>query len=143
MATSIPEVFSEALSGRDVATIRQQLIDRFVGNPAEEGGQLAELIAQLEQVMPELWEDDSTAVTVPRAMDAHLYFEALIAELRVHFAKSTWNAAVKAGRTLRRPGNDPGVSRWVSIVIVLGMFVIGALLLFGPPVIRYLFSNWS
>lgn len=143
MATSIPEVFSEAVDTRDVRAIRQHLIERFVGNPAEGGGQLADLVAQLEKVVPELWEEDSIAATVPRAMDAQLYFEALIAELRLHFAKSTWNAAVKAGKALRRPSDELGVSRWVSMVIVLGISAIGALILFGPPFIRYLFSNWS
>jgi hypothetical protein len=141
MATRIPETLSQAVARGDVVSVRQALVDRILQNPAEAGEQLPPLVAQLERAVPELWEDDDQAAPVKSISDGPLYFEALIAELRLHFAPSTWDAVMKAAKSLG-PSEDPaGASRWVSIVIVLALMGVGALILFGSADIRYLFSS--
>ncbi|NMP23869.1 hypothetical protein [Sulfobacillus harzensis] len=143
IATNYPADVQEALATGDVALIRHHIIERLLGDPFGSARDLPAVVDALEREIPGLFEDDELAASVPMAMDARLYYEALVAELRLHFSRVTWSQVLKASRALPRPADQEGVSRWVSIAFVIGLTVLGALLLFGPPVIRYLFSNWA
>lgn len=141
MATTFSSDVSAVVDSGDVLAIRSYLVERLLQDPSGSWRLLAELGENVSDQVPDLFEDEALAAEVPRAMDARLHFDALIAELRLHFARKTWQAALKAARSV--PAAGSGVSRWVSIVFVLGLTALGAVILFGPPFFRYLFANWS
>ena len=134
-----PLDFKRAMQDQDLAALRQALLTS-VSLAGLEGR-----IAAAEDRVPALWDAHDGEIFKPNTAWDEWYLEALRSKLSVNFSRERFDhycEVVKhvAGAFGGARSNRPQRS-WVSIIIVLCLLGLGALVLFGPSVLRIIFSN--
>lgn len=141
--------FSEALALRDIAQLRTLLIraleeDRDNGSHSAEGYR-----ATIDELVPEVWEPHDGVPFAPKGQRDPQYVRAMTTRLRLNFSREVYGHLMETGRgddVDRREAfsrDRRGVRPWVSVVIVGGLCLLGAILIWGPSELRFLFSNWG
>ncbi len=134
-----PLDFRRAMQDQDLAALRAALVTS-VSLAGLEGR-----IAEAEARVPTLWDVHDGEHFKPEMAWDESYLAALGGKLSVNFSRERFEhyCAVRQRVTGAFGGarsNRPQRS-WVSIVIVLSLLGIGALVLFGPSILRIVFSN--
>lgn len=143
MSLSPQSDFAKALEDKDTQVLRRVLLQflktDLVGAPVA--------LDAVEQCAPEVWDPHDGLTVSPEEHWNDLYLKRLEAHLAENFSRETYLHALQVCEALKARSAAPvvreprGMSRWVSIVFVIGLTLLGAIVLFGPPVLRVILSN--
>lgn len=144
VSSQIDQHLEAALADKDLTSLRRALAQQIEASPADADGHIRQAAMNIEQSVPELWEEHDGELFASREQWDRAYFQDVHAGLSTNFSRETFFHVLDVGRAIYGAAGSKqgeGAKPWVSIVIVLIFLVIGGAILFGPQVFRIIFSN--
>lgn len=151
MSVRLQSDYQRALGNRDLLNLRRVLMEMIVRDPRDVSGHVHQMLQGILDQAPEAFDTHDGEVWPPAEEWDMRHYEMVQARLNVNFSRERVCHLLDVGPMAYQRNATNGVKerrdgstgRWVSIAFVVGLSLLGLFLVFGPPQLRFLFSNWG